>query len=366
MHRTVFGWMLATSLVGLTLSAIFGADAPKVFLAGLIPLVIYHAVLIRESRKGLSQVMIDSVYYFGFLVTIATLAVSVLLFSYKHRTGTQTSDVLIIVNQFGLGLLATGYALFARMHLMSIATQAEDLGPIALAEQYARKVKEVADRITISAVGFETFATTITEKNRQIVEATTNTLKNLSIDAAERLQADMRSLVAEIRTSMETFARSMKESNPSAEIDAFKHQMRSLSGSVTNASTRLKTLQDSTGLIEGSFNKLSTTSESIRGALDNSIPKLEKIPLLAQHLLELKEVTKDVCEKMGSVKEQLVEMNKQISENSRDMSKSYNATASSLSQSASDAEEAVKILTKDLTRMVNYIIDQTRESDPRS
>src|SRR4051812_18321375 len=88
-------------------------------LGGVAPLVWYHVgYLSPRARAGLSQSAIDSVYYFGFLITIAALGVSAV--SLAASGGKASMDA--VAYQFGLGLFATGYAVFARMHLTSIST----------------------------------------------------------------------------------------------------------------------------------------------------------------------------------------------------------------------------------------------------
>ena len=372
MHGKIFWWALLVSLCGIVLSAYFAEESDQrpliTFIAGLTPLVFYHLALAFGARKTLSQDAIDSVYYFGFLITIATLAVSILLLSARHAgTAENLSKVVwVVVSQFGLGLVATGYALFARMHLITIASPASDVDPIALAEDYAQRVQGVAERLTISAVGFETFATTITEKNREIVEISTKTLESLSVDVAKRLQADMASVLDKIKASLDVLPQTMKNATLSSELDTLKSQLRSLGGSVSNVSAQMKTLQGCAGLIENDFTALSTTSAHLQKAIDKSLPTLEQIPSMMQQFVGLSTVTQELCKQIELIKEKLVVLSDEVSKSSREMDKSHADTAASLKQSAKDAAEAVALLTGDLAKMVEYIIEETRGGNPTS
>src|SRR5882672_633650 len=134
-----FFWIaLVLSVAGLSFAAYFNTAPLVVFGFGIAPLVAYHLRLWAGLKVGLSQASIDSVYYFGFIITIATLATTVLLIAAR---GGITRDITYVVNQFGLGLIATGYALFARMHLMAVAERMTASTPEQVVDEYIGKVK---------------------------------------------------------------------------------------------------------------------------------------------------------------------------------------------------------------------------------
>jgi hypothetical protein len=101
--------LLVASTVILILVTLTGLS-PFFSILGIIPLVKYHVQLSRESKKGLSSSAVDSVYYFGFLVTVVALACTAIHISW-NAGATDTSAVVL---QFGVGLFATGYAVVAR------------------------------------------------------------------------------------------------------------------------------------------------------------------------------------------------------------------------------------------------------------
>ena len=63
-----------------------------VLVCELLPLCMYFSVLYRIGKNGLSQTAIDSVYYFGFIVTILSLAGSV-MHEKKYTTRSRASCV---------------------------------------------------------------------------------------------------------------------------------------------------------------------------------------------------------------------------------------------------------------------------------
>ena len=93
-------------------SSHFVSASPLTALFGLLPLAIYHAWLWRA--ESLTQQEIDSVYYFGFILTLTTLGLSAFGLA---NSGGSANDINSIGTQFALGLLATGYGLIARITL---------------------------------------------------------------------------------------------------------------------------------------------------------------------------------------------------------------------------------------------------------
>src|SRR5438876_5052062 len=70
----IVGICFSISAIGLT-SYYHGHPLVAMSL-GIAPLILYHALLVFYASDGLTQATIDSVYYFGFLVTVAALGAS--------------------------------------------------------------------------------------------------------------------------------------------------------------------------------------------------------------------------------------------------------------------------------------------------
>lgn len=102
--------------------------------AGLLPLVWYHLGILRPLvSRGAGNDAVDSVYYFGFLVTLGALAFGALGTS---LAGGSDVDVKQVVGQFALGLIATGYAIVARLHLSSLGRHEVEASPEQTLDRY--------------------------------------------------------------------------------------------------------------------------------------------------------------------------------------------------------------------------------------
>lgn len=175
MHKAFFPLFL-TSFLGIALSSVFqhssGALQWMGLVAGLLPLMIYHWTLMRT--RLLSSTEIDSVYYFGFLVTVITLVTTAISIGLTE-TKPELKWVLL---QFGLGLVATGYALFARLHLLAKSTTSAEVDVVDSTEKLAKNVERVAKEF--DNAGFQVQA---------FVERTEQRLLKFEQDTATRLDA---------------------------------------------------------------------------------------------------------------------------------------------------------------------------------
>src|SRR4051812_11019570 len=100
--RALFGSLLAspTLLIVFTLANARGLNLPQWLglAAALLPLAYYHLVWLTPAAKaGLSQAAVDSVYYFGFLITVAALGVSALTIAISGAAVSMNT----VIYQFG-------------------------------------------------------------------------------------------------------------------------------------------------------------------------------------------------------------------------------------------------------------------------
>ena len=107
-------------------------------IAGVLPLLGYYFALAK--KKLLSQSEIDSVYYFGFLVTVITLVSTAIAIG----IATKLPKLNWILLQFGLGLIATGIALFARLMLMTKSTSEVELDVVESSKLLVAAVTNVS------------------------------------------------------------------------------------------------------------------------------------------------------------------------------------------------------------------------------
>lgn len=141
-----FGWIAFNSFYSLASDT----DAAAFVLVGpsFLSLVAYQVFLSRKEQL-LSQREIDSAYYLGFLITLMVLAAAALQISSYSADDANNSLVTAIGLKFALGLLATGYGLFARIWLQARLMAPDDATEVI--EAYIDRIGRLNDRIDNSA-----------------------------------------------------------------------------------------------------------------------------------------------------------------------------------------------------------------------
>lgn len=160
--------MMSVAAVVATASILLHLPVPVVLVAELAPIVMYFSVLYRQGKSGLSHTAIDSVYYFGFIVTILSLAGSVLrvwLFGIEK-------DMTGLIAQFGVGLLATGLALVFRLILTARVESMNGKDLSQTIEEYVHRIDGIVSKVEASAASFEGLSQSLQERTRAVVEAT--------------------------------------------------------------------------------------------------------------------------------------------------------------------------------------------------
>jgi hypothetical protein len=168
--------LMVISLVGIfTFSLIPSIDKNikylGIFFSGFIPILLYHFFLKRQqlSKFGtvhLSDSEIDSIYYFGFVVTLLTLIASVLTLGIS---GNQNIDLQTIGIQFGLGLFVTGYALVARLHLQ--VSNESNIEPEDAYANYVDRVNGLLGRVDLAYSDLDQLLQRIVDRLRATLEA---------------------------------------------------------------------------------------------------------------------------------------------------------------------------------------------------
>lgn len=157
---------------------------------GLLPLVYYHFFVLKPLvLKGAGSAAVDSVYYFGFLVTLGSLAFGAL--------GTSMSvggniDVERAVGQFALGLVATAYAIVARLHLLSIGGDSPESSPEETLDTVVSRSQLLLHHLETATGALRILSETTVEETSKIVKAS------------------QFALTGELRTITETFSEEMK------------------------------------------------------------------------------------------------------------------------------------------------------------
>lgn len=187
---------LILCIVGSILSLIFftySDFSPFVnMMAAVGPLIYYHFFyLYPKAKNGLSQAAIDSVYYYGFLVTVTALAISAITIA-----NTNSGSLNLVIYQFGIGLLATGYAVIARMHLSSISSTLDEVNQEILLKNYIQKSLDLVSQIDLASSSLSSFATNIMQKTELVSQKSLEISQRAMIDVAKIFEQEMKSSLA--------------------------------------------------------------------------------------------------------------------------------------------------------------------------
>jgi hypothetical protein len=170
----------------------FRADWPKLTVglivgSSLIPLIYYHRWLTTHADDQ-SGAAIDSVYYFGFLLTVCALAFSAIDVSLRPHV-----ELPIILYNFGLGLAATGYAVIARMHLLSRVM--DDTTATGAINQYVDRTGILLNELELAATRIRTFGEMVQQEAQRAQIDAMATARNGLDSAASAFQTSLNNAV---------------------------------------------------------------------------------------------------------------------------------------------------------------------------
>lgn len=80
-------------------------------------------------------------------------------------------NLTTVLFQFGLGLLATGYAVLARIHLTSASKLVEEANPEAVIGQIVQRSRELAINIETATLRFDEFANALMRRSSDAADA---------------------------------------------------------------------------------------------------------------------------------------------------------------------------------------------------
>ena len=214
--------VLSSSLL-IACTFIFHLPAWVASTAALLPLVWYHSFyLAPKANAGLSQAAIDSVYYLGFLVTIAALGVSAISISVA---GVEESTESVAF-QFGLGLLATGYAVFARMHLTSISTWVDEQGPEAVLDRYLKRTQELVTNVEMASVQFSSLTSNLMMQSEAVTKHAAETTERTMLAMAKAFDEQLRATLASGSQGLSELRALVNETSFAEEREALAKSMK--------------------------------------------------------------------------------------------------------------------------------------------
>lgn len=278
-----------------------GANAKNVsplvgMVCGVLPLIYYHWFYLTPMAKGgLSQVAIDSVYYFGFLITITALGISAVSIASAVANSGSPIDLGVVVYQFGAGLFATGYAVIARMHLSSIATTLADTSPDAVFDKYMQRSLQLVDNVEMAVMRTADFSTQVVSATTTVLEAARSASERAMLDVARIFENEMKSSLALTREGLTEIRALVAESSFTSEREELIKSVTTTLDATTKLNIALLEFSDSTN----ESDKAARQSISIMGLLNEALQKfylnVEEIGgnngILSQHAASIQSST---------------------------------------------------------------------------
>lgn len=219
-----FRWLLPALLTALGFIAIdvaVPALTPWFGLAPVLPLIAYHILYLSTRRKPLRSDEVDSVYYFGFLITVAALAATAIEIAIAPAG--QLQPVLL---KFGAGLFATGYAVIARLHLQS----ATGLGAPENAEQaldsYVGRSALLLDNLEMAVGQVSGLAEKAMVATQCVAEKSRLVLEEATLGATRTFEVELRATLDPLKESVLGLRNLLTDSSFVTEREAFSRTLR--------------------------------------------------------------------------------------------------------------------------------------------
>ena len=236
---TLLPYLMVISFIGIFAFSLAPLDEKGIkylgiFLSGFIPILVYHYFLKQQqfSKFGavhLSDSEVDSIYYFGFVVTLLTLIASVLTLGVS---GNQNIDLQTIGIQFGLGLFVTGYALVARLHLQ--VSNESNIEPEDAYANYVDRVNGLLGRVDLAYSDLDQLLQKIVDRLRATLEAE-------SAENATRLARQIESSFSPILDACKTLGERIGGQGLGNEIESMRAVVAATNKTFKHFETRLQT-----------------------------------------------------------------------------------------------------------------------------
>ncbi len=321
-----------------------------------MPLIYYHVFYLKpRAKKGLSQTAIDSVYYFGFLVTIAALGVSAV--SLAVSGGKVPLDNIAF--QFGLGLLATGYAVLARMHLTSISTWVDEATPEAVLDRYIQRSRELVTNVEMASTQFVELSNNLMTKSQEVAETARLTTEKSMLAVARQFDEELRGTLASARAGLTEIRGLVNEVSFVQEREALVRSIKMTLEAVTGVNKALGEFAQRSGEGARSSQAVASTSSALNDTLTTFHASLSKIaaedgPLLgsAKSLGEAQAAVTEGTQSMGRIVDELGQMAGTVSgigltyKNIKALTLKANEQMEALANSAERLDDATQHITR--------------------
>jgi chromosome segregation ATPase len=289
-NKNIFSILLVIAFVGILAQSQFNFgpkyDTLILVAAGFTPLILYRYYL--GSRDTLTQTEIDSIYYFGFLVTLIVLGATAL------RLVFFSAQIESVAAQFGLGLLATGFGLGSRLTLLTknVTTDASD----ELLQRQLNHIGQITERFSETVELFKNLRDEAITRSQDAMRATTSAaLQKLSDELSQPLNALSLNIIAvteslgkfDSRTfnNIEINAKALSDSIPDTteSITKLKERVIELDLSLksptlelTNFHDKLKSSNVELVGLPGNLSELKSSSNLMKSSLEEATLSLQR------------------------------------------------------------------------------------------
>lgn len=315
----------------------------------LAPMVYYHiGYLAPRTKNGLSSAAIDSVYYYGFLLTIVALGISAL------SMVSATSDAPLenpasVISQFGIGLLATGYAIVARLHLSSMSAQLGDSTPDTIIDQYISRSRQMVDHVELTLQRFDALSSKCNTAITAIETLTTQSLQAHG-DGLQALTStfdrEMKDIFSQTKLSIQETRDMISDVTFMSERDAFVRSMKQLSESTAHLNSEFARLVNASGSASAAAMDTAAANDRWSKSLDVAGQNIENSTEATERFaLELDRSQKVLASSTADIKAEI------------------QASAAAVAEDVKRSSAAATLLTEKIIKIADIVIQQTAKSN---
>ena len=254
-YFTTFSYLLIASVFSTALSVWVGRGISHfVFsMLALVPILIYYYQL-HSKIEYITHSAIDSIYYFGFLVTLSALAAGGLSFWFSSADQANQGDQIFekIAIQFAIGLFATGIAIFGRMHLLFKKMKTEEVSM----DDIVQKVSESVFQMQGATAAFQGATDSLVSNSKEMFGNAQKVLNDSLLESQSHFNR-------EVETSTQTLVESMNSFSTAFSSVASKEVGASILSLAKQVAVATKSLDKLNGVTEISVTNIGDMSSLI-------------------------------------------------------------------------------------------------------
>lgn len=213
------------------------------FVSGMGPLIWYHVRYLqpRAETGALGPAEVDSVYYYGFLVTIGALGCTALRLAMRGVED-NFADVAL---QFGLGLFATGYAVWARVHLTAASHIVSEADLIEEMKRVVENARLLGDSIQLAVDQYASFSSRVVDEQSRFAEQIQISARSQFTDAATHFRDSIKGLADEGQASLQALRAVISDVTFGTEREELRNSVLGMTQTVTELNVTLQALKTS-------------------------------------------------------------------------------------------------------------------------